>query len=374
MATRTWIGGATAVAKSGTIQITAYDAATTYTLTFTGENGATTAISTSGGGTVGAVASALNSAVNASLHPFVEFVSSSVNSDTITLTSGTAGRPFYVTPSVAGGTGTIGSYTAVTTTSGPNDYNCITNWVEGAVPVANDTVYITGSNAISYGLDQSSVEVDGFYVNPGYSGAIGSASLPLKIDVDNTTAFEFSGTGTSYIEVGNFTGTCRVRKTRAASGGSVGLQLYGSGIGTVIVEAGVVRLLGATVTTLLVGSESGTTVYVPSGNTLTTLHNQGGTVVLGSAVTTANNQSGTLTTEGSGAITTLNVDAGTVYSESSGTITTLNADGGTVDFTGSRVARTVTTTNLRGSILLADLNVVTFTTLNYNYPVKITAA
>jgi hypothetical protein len=127
------------------------------------------------------------------------------------------------------------------------------------------------------------------------------------------------------------------------------------------------------VTTLLVQDANGTTVHIPTGNTLTTVHNQGGTVNLYVAATTVNQQSGTLTTEGSGAITTVNVDGGTAYLNSSGTITTLNADGGTVDFTGSRVARTVTTTNLRSSTLKLDFGVMTMSTLNYNYPVEVSA-
>lgn len=363
MATRTWVGGAPTQVQVSTAAVTAYDAATTYSVILTGENGATTTISVVGsGGTTTTVAAALVVAFNASVSPLCTGITASNNSANFILTADTAGVPFTPTTSETSGTGTIGDFSVTTPNSGPNDYNCIGNWAEAAKPVANDLVLITGTSAITYGLNQSSVEVDGFMVQPGYSGNIGSASAYLQIDVDNATRFEFSGTGTCYIDVGGAAISPIIKKTKTATGGQAGLYLKGSALATVDQQSGVVRYDSTTFTTLYVGPG---TAYIASTCTTTTIQNMGGTVVLECAATTVNNQSGTLTTEGSGAITTLNCDAGTVYSNSSGTVGTCNADGGTVDFTRNRVARTVTTMNFRGATVKYDANVMTFTTPAY---------
>jgi len=366
MATRTWVGGAPTQVQVSTAAVTAYDATTTYSVIITGENGATTTISVVGsGGTTTTVAAALVVAFNASVSPLCTGITASNSSANFILTADTAGVPFTPTTSEVTGTGTIGDFSVTTPNSGPNDYNCIGNWAQAAIPVANDLVLITGTSNITYGLNQSSVEVDGFYVMPGYSGTIGTASAYLQIDVDNATRFEFSGTGTSYIDVGGAAISPIIKKTKTATGGQAGLYLKGSALVTIDQQSGVVRYDSTTFTTLYVGSASSCTAYVASTCTVTTVQNMGGTIVLECAATTVNNQSGTLTTEGSGAITTLNCDAGTVYSNSSGTVTTVNADGGTVDFSKNRVARTVTTMNFRGATVKYDANVMTFTTPAY---------
>lgn len=368
MATRTWVGGAPTQAMVSVGVITAYDVTTTYTITVTAENGATLAISQVGtGGTVSTTATALVAVWNASVSALCSGITATANATAgaVTLTADTAGVPFIVASSVVGGTGTFGAFSTSTANSGPNDYNCIGNWAEAAKPVANDLVLITGTSAISYGLNQSAVEVDGFYVMPGYSGAIGSSSAYLQIDVDNATRFEFSGTGTSYIDVGGAAISPIIKRTKTATGGQAGLYLKGSALVTIDQQSGVVRYDSTTFTTLYVGSSSSCTAYVTSTCTATTIQNMGGTVVLECAATTVNNQSGTLTTEGSGAITTLNCDAGTVYSNSSGTVGTCNADGGTVDFTKNRVSRTVTNMAFRGATVKWDANVMTFTTPTY---------
>lgn len=367
MATRTWVGGGATQAQVSSATITAYDAATTYRITVTAENGATLVISQVGtGGTVSTTATALVAVWNASVSALCTGITATANASAgaVTLTADSAGVPFTVASSVTGGTGTFGAFSTTTANGGPNDYNCIGNWAEAAVPVANDDVYFRpGATAISYGLNQSVVEIDRFVVLPGFAVDMGSVNAFLQVDVEDAKRFEYSGTGTAYIDVGAAAISPIIKRTRTATGGQAGLYLKGSALTTVDQQSGVVRYVTATITTLVVGPTA--TAYIAADCTITTIQNCGGTVVLECAATTVNNQSGTLTTEGSGAITTLNLDAGTIYSNSSGTVTTANADGGTLDFTRSRTARTVTNMNFRGATVKYDANVMTFTTPAY---------
>lgn len=75
MATRTWLGTAAAVAQVSTVQVTAYDAATTYKLTVNGN-----VISTIAAGSVNATATALAAAWNLSTVPEFTGVTASARS------------------------------------------------------------------------------------------------------------------------------------------------------------------------------------------------------------------------------------------------------------------------------------------------------
>ncbi len=374
MATRTWEGGGATQAQVSSATITGYDAATSYRITVTAENGATLVVAVNGqGGTASTTATALVNAWNASVSALCTGITAVANGSAglVALTADSAGVPFTVASSVSGGTGTFGAFSTTTASGGPNDYNCIGNWAEAAVPVANDDVYFrAGATAVSYGLNQSGVEIDRFVVLPGFATDLGSVNALLQVDVEDAKRFEYSGTGTAYIDVGGAAISPIIKRTKTASGGQAGLYLKGSALVTVDQQSGVVRYVTATITTLMVGPTA--TAYIAADCTVTTIQNMGGTVVTECAVTTVNNQSGTLTTEGSGAITTLNIDAGTVYSNSSGTITTVNADGSTLDFTRSRTARTVSTLNFRGATVKYDPNVMTLSATSYTSPISAT--
>jgi hypothetical protein len=153
MGKNNWIGGASAVAQVTTVQVTAYDAASTYKLTVGAQ-----VISTIAAGGVNATATALAAAWNASTHPYFAAVTAVASTDTVTLTADTAGVPFVVTSSKTGGTGTIGAASTSTASAGPNDYSTAANWSLGAVPVNSDEVYIRGNVVvILWGLAQSGV-------------------------------------------------------------------------------------------------------------------------------------------------------------------------------------------------------------------------
>lgn len=242
------------------------------------------------------------------------------------------------------------------------DYSVAANWSPTNVPVANDSVYITGSQSITAGLSQGGVELDDFIVLPDYTGDIGSASGSLVIDMADADRFEFAGRGTSYIDVGTAAITARVKQTKTAANGQSGLYLDGSAIATLIVEAGSVELHDdCTATTVDV--RSGATLRVGTDATGTTIHNNGGTVHFEGTTTTINTNGGTTNIKGSDAVTTVKCTGGTVNCTTTGTVTNAQAlSTGVIDLTGSSVSRTVTNMKVEGTGKIDyDPNVVTLT-------------
>lgn len=259
--------------------------------------------------------------------------------------------------------------TWVGTTSGA--YNVSTNWVEGAVPTTADDVRIpAGTPAITSGLDQSLVAIGDFIVEAGYANTIGTSSADLQIDPDR---FEFSGTGTSYIDIGSAAIAVTIKDAATAGTGLRGLYLIGSAITTANILKGKVGLASvhgttASATTVRV-SGSGADVWLGEGLTNTTVELYAGKVEQRGSSTNTKVYGGTLTTTEEGTIGTLTMEAGTAYLNSIGTITTLTGNGGTVDMTTSAASRTVTTLNPQpGFTIIYDPAIVTIT--NYNEPGK----
>ena len=92
MATYYWIGGADAVAQAATVEITAFDAATTYTLT-AGDASASVA----GNASANQTATDLAAAWEALTHAHATAVSANATAANITLAAVTAGTSFSVT-------------------------------------------------------------------------------------------------------------------------------------------------------------------------------------------------------------------------------------------------------------------------------------
>lgn len=283
--------------------------------------------------------------------------------------------------------GTVGSLTASQFDYGDNDtlgYSTIyvrladdadpdsktLDWVKlYQVPVATDHVRIpAGSGAIT-GVDYTAIALGDFIVEPGYTGTIGTATLPLAIDPDR---FEFSGTGTAYIHsIGAIAHD--VRKAATPQGGTAGLYLTGTGITTLTVFEGTVGLAWlhgqtSTVTTVRTNGPSATAL-LGKGVSLTTAYAAGGTITQHcSSTTTSAFGSAKLYTEESGTIGTLNMDGNaSAWLNSTGTITTANllaSYAGTVDMLQSAEARTITTLNHKAGTLKVDKSIVTITTYN----------
>jgi hypothetical protein len=216
-----YIGNAaTAVAQVTTVQITAYDVATSYKITVGGQ-----VISVAGqGGTTTTTAVALAAAWNASTHPYCTAVTANANaSNTITFTADVAGMPFVISSSVTGGTGTIGAATQVTASAGPFDLSSAANLSGGAIVANSDSFFCRDTSyPILFGLDQSAVTPTLVQIERTYTGQIGLPYNKFATSVTsagvvtyNTTVPEYR---TSYLKFGAAT----VRIGEDIGGGSSG--------------------------------------------------------------------------------------------------------------------------------------------------------
>lgn len=382
MATRYWIGGATAVAEVAEATFGTYDVATTRTITIGGV--AISAVDS--GGTLTAALSALAALLNASTHPYFSTITWTSNATKIIGTADTAGVPFVFAGSVSGGTGTCSSAFAATTASaGPNDWSTATNWSAATVPVGNDTVIIKGGPSIAYGLDQSAVAVDLLIVELTYTGKIGLRSDAFATSADgatvNSTYIEYRD---SYLKLGADRAEIGEHYGPGTPAGSTRLKInFGTDVTVVTIhdsartpsETGlpVVRLLcnnasskihvrrapggvgigvdvpgeTSTVDTVNVGeAPSDSTVWIGRGVTLEFLNMAGGTVVLDGAadVTAVVVDGGSLSLELPKKVTALTVNGGACFTNnvpaSGDAITTLNLVRGQVVATQSTRART----------------------------------
>jgi hypothetical protein len=159
--------------------------------------------------TITAVIDAVLAAWNAlspTLYPeFAELTASRSGSD-LRLTADAAGKPFTVTITTteAGGgaadSQTIGSATAVTANSGPNDASIATNWAGGALPADGDTiVFDQGASDLLYGLDLNTITPAAIIIDAGFNGKIGLP--PVNADAGTTrTYYEYRD---QYLRIGN---------------------------------------------------------------------------------------------------------------------------------------------------------------------------
>ena len=148
MALKTFEGKVEARAQKDTVQITAFDGATTYNLTVGG-----VVISVVGDTDVDTTAANLATAWNLSAHPYFNLVTATAVTDTITLESDLPGLPFTAVSSVTGGAGTIGAITSVTTNGSPYDLEDAINWSNEIFPVNGDICEFPGKRHIAWGLD-----------------------------------------------------------------------------------------------------------------------------------------------------------------------------------------------------------------------------
>jgi hypothetical protein len=169
MATVRWVGKAQSTAQLDTITISAYDAATTYSVTINGK-----VVSVAGVTSTSATASALATALQASEEPEFTEITFAAASSTVTCTANTAGTPFTMTVGASGGTGTM-STTTTTANSSPNDLNNAKNWSGGSLPTnADDVVFDAGEVDVKWNLSSlSGVTLTSLTRRVGYTGKIG---------------------------------------------------------------------------------------------------------------------------------------------------------------------------------------------------------
>ena len=407
MATKYFLGTATAVAQITTMQVTAYDAGTTYSILVN----SIVIASTIAQGSVNATATALSTAWNASTHPWATPITASAATDTVTLTADTAGVPYTVTTSESGGAGTIGDPSITTASAGANDWSTALNWSDSAVPAGGDTVILANNSVnICWGLAQSAVTLAELRIEKTYTGKIGLDWKVFATSINGettvSTKHEYRAT---YLAVsatllnvgqhfgpGNPNGSSRIKIDLGSNASTA--TIFGTAQSPSETGLGAVRLKnvhatseihvrsapggvslagdvpGETSTVSLVSVSDQTTasrVMIGSGVTITTYRQDGGTNVLQAAatVTTVTVNGGTLTMEGDYTVTTGNVNDGTVIDNHIKTAaaawTTLNHNGGTIDVQQSNRTRTWTTLNLSNKgTLKADGSILTVTTLN----------
>ena len=375
----------TQTARVKTFTITAAGAGTavwTLTLTLDDNTTVTVTYTEDGSPTVAEIATGLYDAWQASVHPEVKRITATnPSAGVLTLTAGTAGRPF----SVALADDSSGTHTETTSTAGVSntDYGQTSNWTTNAVPTTGDNVTIGGAGAsasaltassILWGLYQETIEIGAFNVLKEYSGQIGRIEdgVPFYLVVD-PNSFDFRGSGA--LNLINLTDAAIAGYIEAYGSPATGrkaLYLKGSALTTWEIAKGVVGIAvfpneTASITTLLVGfltnQSSDANVEIGSGVTLATLTQSGGTVLQKCATTTTTVAEGaTWTSEGTGAIGTLHA-YGTCYANSSGTITTCNLYG-TLDLSRDRTARTISTLNRKPGSTLIRHSGITITTDN----------
>jgi hypothetical protein len=345
MATVIWQGGADAVTQTATWTISSNTNTHTFIASATHPSGTDTAttvtiltVTADGALTTTQLAAAIVTAWTASKHEFATAVTASSDSNVVTFTANKAGIPFIITKS---GTGTS-TLAAVTANAGPNDYNTPSNWVAGAIPVANDTAIITNHPTerrgydILYGLAQSTVALDEFRVT-NFSGVIGSHSTPLHFDVDDRFIFNSSG-AVGYFKLVASGAIAITSIVSTGNRGNYGCYFEG---GTSS-ELTLVNITGG-------AAHFG---YLAMGLiSVIAVKNNGGKFrsdVASVTLNHANGESYVFWPIAAGTITLISVDDGYVTIDTRCTITTVTQNGGHIDFVG---AGTLTTVNANAGLL-----------------------
>lgn len=398
MATVRWDPKAESVAQVATIEVTAYDAATTYTVTVNSVELANVTGNTSTTQT----AADLATDWNLSTHAYATQITASNSGANLTLTADVSEVPFTASGAVAGGNGTIGNLSVDTTPTGPHTLTEAGNWSTGAVPSDGDTIVFEDS-AVSalWDIDGLTTGNHTLEVRATYTGSIGLDRGGYERDAaggnTTTTAPEYRTryltAGFSRIEVGGHTGAgvpansprvlvdndrggasqtviYSTRSTGDSANEAPVRLLYAHADADIDVRGGAISIgLDAAGETATVGDVTvqGGSAYLGPGVTLTNFIQRDGSSALdigAATVTKVSVHGGRLEVEGDKVITTLDVWAGDVECATAGNVTTANARGGRLVFS-SAEAHTVPTLNIyRGARVEYDPDVTTVTTLN----------
>jgi len=392
MADNYYTGKAKAIVQISRVTVSAYDAATTYSLTVNGIS-----ITAIAAGSAAATATALAAAWNASTQPYFSPVTASTDSSPavdVLLTADEAGFPFTVTSSVNGGSGTISSVTDDAVATGPYHWNNADNWSTGSVPGNADNIFIALTGArLCWEIDRSGDSPAELWTRLSLRGdaRVGLSFSGVATSADgDTVSSEQPEYRSQYLKAAITTVDAEYDPTVAVITGSGRLHIHNTAVAASITTiaasasaaadtthpavcllfddadadlyvtdgrggAGVgVGNPGETATfgDLVVDDDTNVSrVFLGKGVTHSTVQQSGGTVDLDAAATmpaiTIDN--GTCSVRGTQAVTSLTVNGGTVICNTTGTISTLTqADGSVVDFHQSGRARTVTTWNYNG--------------------------
>jgi len=421
MPTNNWLGTVEPVAKVGTIDITNGDAATTYNVTVNGVS-----LSVTGVASANTIAADLQALLAASVNPYFQQITWTVNGSVITAIAFVAGVPYIVTTSAVGGGGTMTGLIQTVADTGPNHYDNIANWSLNALPTAGDDVVIADNDtSINWGLDQSGAGTYlSFTVKASYLGRIGLDRNVFVIDAEgdnpsNTRKDEYRedyliiratrvdlgesfgpgnpvGSSRIKLDLGNVVSTVTVHGTAARSV-DIGLAAFRlktnnastdlfirsapGGVGLAKDEPGETSLINL----ISMGdpTSNATTLTIGNGVTMSKYEQAGGTGFLDSAAVIPEivNDGGTLFTEGNYQITLINITGGTVVANNNNSagseIIDVVMTGGTIDGSQSTEPRTWDEVQfVKGATIIYDKDVVLIGTLTNNHagPIALSAA
>jgi len=229
-------------------------------------------------------------------------------------------------------------------TGGGNDgnWNTTSNWSTGSVPANGDDVIIAeGDEAITAGLDQSSVTLDSLTITANIN--IGSAASALQIDVTNDCVV--AGRGEFYKldgAIGTVITQLPASSTLYLAGGTTTTLEHVSGRG--VIESGAVVTNAYVNGGFVQAFDNGTGFTLLEVNNATVLEERGGTTarVAGNA---------RLAPMLDGAWTTISAFAGSVLDvQTTGTLATVNINSGArLIISNAREDPTITMLNVRGS-------------------------
>ena len=236
-----------------------------------------------------------------------------------------------------------------------NAWETAANWSGAAIPTGADDVVFTesrvGTNKNVAGLKTTYVPAN-IFIDPTYTGNIGSSGTYLEFDASNVTQLYIAGLGEYYFtcDTGDAITTTVVNTPNMAPT-AVSLDSAGTLTAVYVIRGHCNIVSGATVPTLNVAystmSAGDSDVTVQSGVTLTTLNQTAGKVNCDSAMTTLNCNGGNCEVT-TGNITTVNVNGGGhfQYSTDGGVLTTLNIYSGTASLATEGTTKSVGSTNV----------------------------
>lgn len=364
MATKYWVGGATAVTQVDTLTPGGtIEAGDIFIISINDEGNASQTLSVAATGTsvnqtCVDIVTAFNASILTNFTPITAgYVGSPGSYTAVTLTADTSGVPFYCTVSTteAGGGGADAqTFTIAHTTAnaGPYDFNTAANWSDGIVPLDTDTLYFEdNSYSVFYGLIQATT-LAALHIRQSYTGSIGTANHYLAFD--GVTAWTIG----EHYGVGTMSGSTRI-KINFGSAAWTG-KIYNSASSSADTGLPPIQILGTDNTSDLYVYKGSVGVACNGSTEASTIDSlytywvsdpdNDVTVVLGKGVTLDQAfQSG-----------------GTVYYNNTATTTEIQGFGGVADFTKNGTARTVTTLTIApaaGQTFTAkyDVGVMTFT-------------
>jgi hypothetical protein len=381
-------GDALAVAQVDSVDVTGFDAATTYRLTIGGR-----IVGVAGTVDAATTETAIVTAHNASAYNEFEEITASRPGASVLLTADEAGIPFTAASSVSGGTGTIGAVTAVTACEGPNVL-CANNCKNAstgarALPVNSDTFTMEHLEVDLLWLLEaiSGVTLAALNIESTMTGLVGLAPyyddgeydqyrpLYLKVGATACTIGDGDGDGSNLVMVdfGSVQTACIVKKTGSdpAIDGLHACILKGTHASNTLRVEGdstvdIAPFTGEVSTWATLTAVGAAQVRTSPGTTLTTVVCGGGaTIDITSAtgladITTINiYDEGEVTIRGDNAIGTINVygDQAVLNYLGSGTVTAVNLiDGATIDASDNPNAFTIATLSGSGRPTIRDPN------------------